>query len=508
MNNREGPHLGQKTFLFAASLASFGLTAAAAAFAAPHGHGSPLTLSRDSTGWLGTWSTQGPIDRSGPFFQSLGTNGRSCSTCHIPAEAMTFTPAHARALFEKTHGADPLFTPLDGANCDDVARADQAGHSLILQNGLLRISLPVPANAQFSISVVSDPYGCALRLDPQTHVLTASVYRRPAPATNLTFLSAVMWDARETVAPLTSESNFAQSLRTDLTQQALDATLGHAQAAEPPTQAQLDAIVDFESSLYTAQLWDDHAGALDAGGASGGPWKLSIQRYYPGINDSFGQDPQGLAFDPSAMKLFAPWDRPTRGSPAPIALQRGVPAARAQIAAGEELFNSAPLTIAGVRGINDNAALGKPAALKGTCTTCHDAPNVGGHSLPVPLDIGTNHTSNPSFESDPIVAAAVSELSMPELPVFLISGCPDPFNPGQTASFYTTDPGRALITGHCSDFNRVKGPNLRGLAARAPYFHNGAASSLREVVNFYNVRFQMGLTEEQKEDLVAFLNSL
>ena len=70
------------------------------------------------------------------------------------------------------------------------------------------------------------------------------------------------------------------------------------------------------------------------------------------------------------------------------------------------------------------------------------------------------------------------------------------------------DPGKTLITGQCSDFNRIKGPILRGLAARAPYFHNGAAADLRELVNFYNQRFSMQLTEEQKSDLIAFLNSL
>ena len=87
-------------------------------------------------------------------------------------------------------------------------------------------------------------------------------------------------------------------------------------------------------------------------------------------------------------------------------------------------------------------------------------------------------------------------------------GCPNPFNPGQVESFYTTDPGKALISGLCSDFNRGKGPILRGLAARAPYFHNGAAANLDELVNFYNQRFQMNLSEGQQQDLIAFLNSL
>ena len=263
------------------------------------------------------------------------------------------------------------------------------------------------------------------------------------------------------------------------------------------------SIVSFELGLYTAQMWDGKAGDLDADRASGGPWSLSGQSYYPGINDTLGQDPNGIAFDPAAMQLFAAWTQ----SPQAHAHDRQR-AAQAAIAAGEQLFNSAPLTITNVRGLNDNAALGNPTSFKGTCTTCHDAPGVGSHSLPLPLDVGTSHSANPSYESDPLIAAALSQLSMPKLPVFLISGCPDPFNPGQTASFYTTDPGKALISGHCSDFNRVKGPILRGLAARAPYFHNGAAATLDEVVSFYNERFQMGLTQQQKDDLVAFLDSL
>lgn len=462
------------------------------------GH-SGLILSRDPTGWMGTLSANGPIERTGPFFQSLGTNGRSCATCHDLSEAMSFTPRHAQLLFATTRGSDPLFAPVDGANCDNVRQADPAGHSLVLRNGLIRVALAVPVNAQYTLSVVSDPYGCALRVDPNTQVLTASVYRRPLPGTNLSFLSAVMFDGRETVSPLTSQATYETNLRADLMHQALDATLGHAQATTPPTNAQLQSMVDFELGLYSAQVEDDRAGRLDRHGATGGPLKLSTQDYYPGINDVLGQDPFGLAFDPAAVQMYADWE-------APRARERH--AAREQIAAGEALFNSAPLTITNVRGLNDSTALGQPISIKGTCTTCHDTPNVGDHSLPLPLDIGTSHTSDPSFESDPTVAAAVSQLSMPKLPVFLISGCPDPFQPGQTASFYTTDPGKALISGNCSDFNRVKGPILRGLAARAPYFHNGAAADLSEVVNFYNQRFQMKLTPQQKDQLVSFLNSL
>jgi cytochrome c peroxidase len=71
-----------------------------------------------------------------------------------------------------------------------------------------------------------------------------------------------------------------------------------------------------------------------------------------------------------------------------------------------------------------------------------------------------------------------------------------------------TDPGRALVTGNCADIGKVKGPILRGLAARAPYFHNGSASTLLDAVNFYDQRFGIGFTAQQKSDLVNFLNSL
>jgi cytochrome c peroxidase len=462
-----------------------------------------LALGLDETGLVGTYNVNGPIDKHNEFFQSLGTNGRSCSTCHVADQAMSFTPAHAQALYERTRGADPLFASFDGANCTNVAARDRAGHSLLLKNGLIRVGMAVPPNAQYSISLVHDPYGCALQIDPATHVLTASVYRRPLPTANVSFLSAVMFDGRETLSPLTLAATFDANLRADLAHQALDATLGHAQAAVAPTDAQLNSIVDFELGLYSGQIWDNQAGLLSDGGAKGGPMNLADQLYYPGVNDTLGADPNGIAFNPVSMMLYTAWQ------PSPAG-RRGFHQynARAEIAAGEQLFNSAPMTISNVRGLNDNAALKNPTAFAGTCATCHDTPNIGHHSLPLPLDIGVSHTSNPSFEPDPIVAAAVRELSEADLPVFLISGCPNPFNPGQPESFYTTDPGKALFTGNCADFNRVKGPILRGLAARAPYFHNGAAANLRELVNFYNQRFQMALSDRQKSQLVAFLNSL
>jgi hypothetical protein len=441
----------------------------------------------DGTGLIATFNTNGRTDPRSAFFKALGSNGRSCATCHVPSQAMSISPPAVRARFARTNGRDPLFAPVDGANCADARRNDRAAHSLILQHGLIRVALTLPADAQFTISVVHDPYGCALGSDPKTGRPVVSVYRRPLPGTNLGFLSTVMWDGRQTPAPLDDGATFLDNLKNDLTQQAIAAVTGHGETTVVPTKKQLAEIVEFELGLYTAQIWDFRAGLLDRRGVLGGPINLSQELYYPGINDTLGADPSGTAFTSLGMQAFTAWAGSGNS-------------ARRDIAAGEELFNTAPLTISGVPGLNDNAALGKPASIKGTCTTCHDAPNVGHHSLPLPLDIGISHTTLSGLETDPDIAAGLAKLDAPNLPVYRISGC--------AAPFYTTDPGKALITGQCADINRLKGPVLRGLAARAPYFHNGAAATLKQVVDFYDQRFQMALTEQQKAQLVAFLNAL
>ncbi len=465
-----------------------------------------LQLSPDPTGIIATLDVTGPVDESGAFFQSLGTNGRSCATCHVASQAMSLSAKDVQDRFFRTGGQDPLFAPVDGANCPGARSGDPADHSLLLHHGLIRIFLPVPTNAQFTVSVVHDPYGCAMVPGSNGGQPVVSVYRRPLPTTNLNFLSAIMFDGRETHSPLTSGATFKFNLAADLTQQALDAITIHAQAAQAPTAAQLADIVAFETTLFTAQVRDDDAGSLRGHDALGGPVHLSGQTYYPGINDSLGADPTGATFNPASMTLFSAWLNLSKDDG--DYRQADKDRARRAIAAGEQLFNSAPVQISNVRGLNDNAALGKPSSFTGTCTTCHDTPNTGNHSFPLALDIGTGHSVLPGAEPDPNIAAGLSQLSAPDLPVYLINGCPNPFNAGEPESFYTTDPGKALISGLCSDFNRGKGPILRGLAARAPYFHNGAATDLHELVNFYNLRFQMNLTETQKQDLVAFLNSL
>lgn len=444
----------------------------------------------DTAGFSATNSATGSIDLSGPFFQSLGTNGRSCGTCHQPSDAFGLSAANARIRYWTTHGKDPLFAQVDGATCP----TGPVNPALVVNNGLIRVGMQVAPNAtdpnppQYAITAAQDPYGCALTTNAQGQQ-TASVYRRPLPATNLGFSSAIMWDGRESFFnPLNKAQTFTTNLNADLTQQAIDATLGHAQGTQAPSAAQLAQIVNFELVLNSAQIYDFQAGRLyDHDGSQGGPQFLPNQQFYPGINDSRGGDPQAKPFTPEAFTLYSSW-------------QNSQDPQRASIARGEQIFNTQPLTISDVAGLTTG-----PQQIVGTCTTCHDTPNVGNHSFPLALDIGVTHSPSPEYETDPNILAGLQQLSLPQLPVFQLA-CTQGLDAGQT--FYRTDPGKALLTGQCADIGKTKGPILRGLAARAPYFHNGSAADLSQVVNFYNQRFQMGLTAQQITDLVNFLHTL
>jgi cytochrome c peroxidase len=95
------------------------------------------------------------------------------------------------------------------------------------------------------------------------------------------------------------------------------------------------------------------------------------------------------------------------------------------------------------------------------------------------------------------------------MPLFKLTCRADlPPHPFLGREIYTQDPGRALITGRCIDIGAIVMQQFRGLAARAPYFSNGSAANLRELVDFYDRRYNIQYTEQEKQDLVNFLGVL
>ena len=409
----------------------------------------------NGSGVTRTFSTFGYVDRQGPFFQSLGTNGRACATCHDPGNGWSVSAESIEKRFRFSGGADPIFRSNDGSDCPG-----QSTHMLLRSRGLIRVSLPIPEDAQFALATVRDPFGC------NGQASDIGMYRRPLPSANLAFLTTVMWDGRETLP--------GQSLDQSLAHQSVSATVEHAQGLSEPTDAQQAGIVAFERSLFVAQAEHRGAGILNADKGHGGPERLASEPFYPGINDPVGLNPTGAPFDPVVFKLFQKWANSTDPN-------------KRLIAAGERLFNTKQFAIANVPGLNDRFLKDAPLTT-GTCTICHDTPNVGNHSVPAPLDIGV---------SDPKRA--------PFLPVYRFT-CKS--GPMAGKSITTTDPGRAMITGQCEDIGKFKGPVLRALASRAPYFHNGSARTLNDVVEFYDSRFKISLTPLERSALVAFLSAL
>jgi cytochrome c peroxidase len=473
------------------------------------------TFFANPTGASETYSTTGGgIDLTGPFFQSLGTNGRSCATCHQPSDAMSVAAANVQQRFVATQGLDPIFRTNDGSNCNhniDVSTlaGRSAAYSLLRTRGLIRIAIAVPPTADYQVVSVSNSYGCN-----ESDVI--SQYRRPLPATNLRFLSAVMFDGREST-PITGTTKIVYdanhplgALVSDLKHQSLDATNGHAQGdGSRPTPVEQQEIVNFEMALSTAQIIDNNAGRLDARGATGGPVALTTQPFFITINSSVNplvpalEQPGGLVtpgdghFSSAIFNPFDAWASMPASSP------------RAAVARGQAIFNSKTINITEVAGINDDVSdgglvAGGISSLPGTCGTCHDTPNVGNHSFPTPLDIGTG---DPDLSNSNVNKGGLDIRYLPSITVCKLDLTTTPPLPTSNCKT-TTDLGQALIDGKFDHVGKIKGPILRGLSARAPYFHNGSAQTLLDAVRFYEKRFGLLLTPQEESDLVAFLSTL
>jgi len=458
------------------------------------------TTVQDTSDDLGTLESDSPSDfdagASNGFFANLGSNGRTCNTCHVVASAWTFTPADAQGRARN----DPLFAPVDGADCPPTSATQAPDSTLsteVTNYGLIRIQLGIPATADFTLVSATNPKGCAIAPGSAGANGQLFMFRRPLPSTNLIFDSAIMWDGRENLEKpaTTAADGDAGALLFDLNDQANSATLNHAQGmgiAGTPAQAD---IVGFETSLYTAQsLMQFQHIALDGDGANGSTQYLAgtvAPAFFIGRND-----PLKPGFNPAAFDVFAAWEptSTTYGS---------LKKSEQSIGRGEALFNGTTFTIHDIPGLNSvpGDPLYNPADplagqdIVGGCTICHNSPDVGNHSTALAINIGVT-LARPANND----GSANTVLDVAQLPAYVLSN--------GTNQIAVTDPGRALISGHFLDAGKTKGPILRGLSARAPYFHNGSAKDLATVVSFYNARFAIGLTADEQADLVAFLQAL
>jgi hypothetical protein len=446
-------------------------------------------------GKLGILNTSGPIQTKGhPFFESLGLNPRGCVTCHQPADGMSLSVESLRERWRVTKGEDPVFAAVDGSDNPKLPQGLESSHSLLLNRGVFRMGLPWPPTGskdkpEFSIEVVRDPTG--VNLD-STYGLTGvnptvSVFRRPRPAANLKYLLS----SNSEMGEADRMTLMADARHLTLKQQAFGAYRDHQEGRQGQLpQEELQTIIAFESQVYLAQSFDQWGGSLvESDGPSGlGPLALANGK----INVLAGGDSNPV------FRLFDGWKKPEALPKVLTAPQREF---RASVARGNDIFMHRQFQIRDVAHLN-STGLGNP--IKQSCSACHNAQMTGEHLTPVGptwMDVGT--TNSPTWTEPPLLADKV------ELPVFKCT-CDKsaPPHPYLGRVIYTNDPGRALITGKCVDIGSIVTGQFRGLAARAPYFSNGSAKTLRELVGFHDRRFEMKLTEQEKRDLENFLSVL
>ena len=481
------------------------------------GQGTPLpayaTYDNDR-GQVGVLNTSGAVDTKGhPFFEAIGTNGRACVTCHQPTDGMGLSLRSVRERWLATGGTDPLFAAVDGMNCPNLPAADPRSHSLLLERGLIRIALPwpparadgTPIEPEFTIDVVRDPSGC--NLDPVYGLNSArptiSVFRRPRPVANTKYTTHQNFGVGPFVGKNgmptaidpengrpTSMNLMADARVPTLALQAADAAAKHLQVTGPLTADQIARIVAFERQVYTAQVAGAGAGSLVE---AGGPPAFGPRNLAAGEAGVLGNNTTRYVFP-----LDGQWKQlPRTGSEADNARN----AARESIARGHDVFMFRTFWIRDSMHLN-TVGLGNPA--KRTCATCHGMHMTGMDTANGWMDVGT--TNLPWASEVPLNPWTDAR---PQMPLFRITCKPTVTpHPFLGRVIYTQDPGRALISGQCNDVGTIVMQQFRGLSARAPYFSNGSAATLRELVDFYDRRYSIGLSEQERQDLVNFLGAL
>ena len=464
---------------------------------APYSFPERLSYPTD-TGVITTLHTAGSFETTGhPFFTPLGENGRACITCHQPADGMSLSARTAREVWDKLGPADPLFAAGDGSNCPSLPQRERASHSLLLERGLFRIARPwpprdhdgQPIEPELDIELVSDPTGC--NADPtfglSSPAPTISVFRRPRPVANLKFATSMGFSFdpkdglplevdRESGLP-TSGNLLADDRERTLLGQARDALQTHADHHGGLASAELQRIIAFESQIYTAASQHVLAGPLDDGGASGGP-------------DALARAPAGQL---QSTKSNPIWGEFSAWGAAPSTNKADPKRAfRESVARGAAIFAGRQFLVSDSAGITD-VGFGNP--VRNSCAFCHNMLHVGMDVAPGQVDLGTTNLphANP----------------LPELPLFRLTCRPGArAHPHLGRVVLTHDPGYALTTGKCIDIGKITAQSLRGISARPPYFVNGSAATLADVVTFYDKRYEMKLSDQEKLDLQHLLEVL
>jgi cytochrome c peroxidase len=417
------------------------------------------------------------------------TNGRSCASCHLRDQHTTLLPSHVEELLA-SDPEDPLFNPIDA---DDPAAASPSYEHL--KKGLVRVVLPLADNLD-----VIDAAGNVVTSADRT----IAVWRGVPSVENTAISAPYQYDGR---APT-------------LQVQAQGAILAHSQGRVVRDRA-LDAIAELEASLFTSErarfVFDRLADGdeleqipdpenylqLSAAERRGkvifdqgcAPCHGSATTHH--IENQVIHDFAFFELTPAGFVRFdvQPGQPPTP-IPAPHANEDflpgyGILAYLGQVGAFPAFTASVQLPHYRLRFYADGT--------RSQVVT----------ELPPPLRTLSGDPSDPQPALDENGAPLVGTNLVPQA--------------------FSTDPGRAIITGDPHDFEAVDVPQLRGIADTAPYFHDNSVETLSGVVDVYS-RFVLGalsplglpatnppetpatppeaLSPDQKRDLLQFLQRL
>ena len=373
----------------------------------------------------------------------LGGNGRACSDCHMDSENFQLTPAAAQARFTQmtmTGVDDPLFRAIDaddfrvnGAAADDFTN--------LTQNGLIRVTIPLPANVKLLDCGSTVPCPASARPTSET---VADVWRAVPSILDAKLTGPDGADPGWPRGP-NQRGGYQLDGRIDTLQnQALSALQNHAGIAVDPPANFLDDLASFQNAQFSSSGVKALADAMGAG---------------------------------------------TSPLPDPD------PVLNALEAQGKSVFNRACAQCHGNMGGHPSGSTPILQGTPGTPTAIaryHDIAT----ACPRPVD----NVNPPRFLFAPCSSSQMENVRTYEI---TNSGAPPGGAPCGGAApqpacvtrVTTSDPGRLLLTGYPvagppGDIQHFDIPGLRGIARTAPYFHNNTAATLEEMLEHYKQLFK------------------
>jgi hypothetical protein len=373
----------------------------------------------------------------------LGGNGRACSDCHMDSENFQLTPAAAQARFTQmtmTGVDDPLFRAIDA---DDFRVNGAAAHDFtnLTQNGLIRVTIPLPANVKLLDCGSKVPCPASARPTSET---VADVWRSVPSILDARITGPDGVDPGWPRGP-NQRGGYQLDGRIDTLQnQALSALQNHAGVAVDPPASFLDDLASFQSAQFSSPSVKALADAMAAG-----------------TNPLPDPDPVLNVLEVEGKSVFNRSCAQCHGN------MGGHPSGSTPILQGTP---------------------GTPTAI----VRYHDIAT----ACPRPVD----NVNPPRYLFAPCSASQMENVRTYEITNSGVAPSGTPCGggtpqPACVTRVTTSDPGRLLLTGYPAaggpgDFQHMDIPNLRGISRTAPYFMNNTAATLEEMLEHYKQFFK------------------